>query len=44
MRRWSRDLRSLFGAAATEALCRSRAVPVVLILLALPGLLLEALS
>ena len=44
MRRWSRDLRSLFGTAATESLCRSRAVPVVLILLALPGLLMEVFA
>ncbi|MGM9322299.1 hypothetical protein [Deinococcus aquaticus] len=44
MRRSWHDLRSVFGTAATEALCRSRVVPVVLILLALPGLLLEALS
>ncbi|GHG18509.1 hypothetical protein GCM10017784_07080 [Deinococcus indicus] len=31
---------ALLNKAATEGLCRSRAVPVVLVLLALPGLLL----
>ncbi|GGS38166.1 hypothetical protein [Deinococcus knuensis] len=44
MPRQSRDLREVFGRSATESLCRSRAVPVVLVLLALPGLLLEVLS
>lgn len=35
-----RGFRNALGKSLTEGLCRSRAVPVVLVLLALPGLLL----
>ncbi|GAA0508701.1 hypothetical protein [Deinococcus depolymerans] len=44
MRRLHADVQDVFHKAATEALCRRRAVPVVLVLLALPGLLLGVTS
>ncbi|WP_291428473.1 hypothetical protein [Deinococcus sp.] len=40
MRRLPDDIQDVFHKAATEFLCRSHTVPVVLVLLALPGLLL----